>query len=127
VREFLVTDHGIELIDAYIGADGVLMGTARSGQLARERATERERQQSTARKQRELQRKQELYEAQLRALQNQYETQRDAILMELDEEQKRLKEAADQRVEIARLRKADTSGTQIDENGARKTRKGAAR
>ena len=127
VREFLLTDHGIELIDAYIGADGVLMGSARSGQLARERATERERQQVTARKQRELQRKQELYEAQLRALQNQYETERDAILMELDEEQKRLKEAADQRVEIARLRKADTSGTRIDENGARKARKGAAR
>lgn len=127
VREFLLTEHGIELIDAYIGTDGVLMGSARSGQLARERATERERQQATARKQRELQRKQELYEAQLRALQNQYETDRDAILMDLDEEQKRLKEAADQRVEIARLRKADTSGTQIDENGARKARKGAAR
>jgi len=127
VREFLLTDQGIELIDAYIGADGVLMGSARSGQLARERATERERQQTTARKQRELQRKQELYEAQLRALQNQYETERDAILMELEEEQKRLKEAADQRVEIARLRKADTSGTRIDENGARKARKGAAR
>jgi len=127
VREFLLTEHGIDLIDAYIGADGVLMGSARSGQLARERATEHERQQATARKQRELQRKQELYEAQLRALQNQYETERDAILMELEEEQKRLKEAADQRVEIARLRKADTSGTQIDENGARKARKGAAR
>ncbi len=127
VREFLLTEHGIELIDAYIGADGVLMGSARSGQLARERATERERQQATARKQRELQRKQELYEAQLRALQNQYETERDAILMELDEEEKQFKEAADQRVEIARLRKADTSGTQIDENGARKARKGAAR
>jgi len=97
VREFLLTEHGIDLIDAYIGADGVLMGSARSGQLARERATERERQQVTARKQRELQRKQELYEAQLRALQNQYETERDAILMELEEEQKRLKEAAEQR------------------------------
>ena len=127
VREFLLTEHGIELIDAYIGADGVLMGSARSGQLALERATERERHQATARKQRELQRKQELYEAQLRALQNQYETERDAILMELEEEQKRLKEAAAQRVEIARLRKADTSGTRIDENGARKARKGAAR
>jgi circadian clock protein KaiC len=127
VREFLLTEHGIELIDAYIGADGVLMGSARSGQLARERATERERQQASARKQRELRRKQELYEAQLQALKSQYETERDAILMELDEEQKRLKEAADQRVEIARLRKADSSGTQIDENGARKARKGAAR
>ena len=95
--------------------------------MAREKAAEVERGQLSARKQRELRRKQELYEAQLQALRSQYETERDAILMELDEEQKRLKEAADQRVEIARLRKADRSGTQIDENGARKARKGAAR
>ena len=126
VREFLLTDHGIELLDAYIGADGVLMGTARSSQLARERAAEVERLQASARKQRELRRKQELYEAQLQSLKSQYETERDAILMELDEEQKRLKEAADQRLEIARLRKADSRGMKIDENGARKARKGAA-
>jgi circadian clock protein KaiC len=126
VREFLVTDHGIELIDAYVGAEGVLMGSARSSQLARERAAEIVRQQTTARKQRELRRKQELYEAQLQALKGQYESDRDAILEELDEEQNRLRVAADQRLEIARLRKADR-GMQIDENGARKARKGAAR
>ena len=127
VREFLLTSHGIELMDAYIGAEGVLMGSARSSQLAREKAAEIERQQTTARKQRELQRKQELYEAQLQALKGQYETDRDAILKELDEEQSRLRVAADQRLEIARLRKADNSKKQFDENGARKARKGAAR
>jgi circadian clock protein KaiC len=126
VREFILTSHGIELIDAYIGAEGVLMGSARSSQLAREKAAEIERQQATARKQRELRRKQELYEAQLQTLRGQYETERDAILKELDEEQTRLKVAADQRLEIARLRKADDSGMKIDENGARKARKGAA-
>ncbi len=126
VREFLLTDHGIELIDAYIGSEGVLMGSARSSQVARERAAEVERQQVTARKQRELKRKQELYEAQLQALKGQYETERDAILKELDDEQNRLRTAADQRREIARLRKAD-GGMQIDENGAKKARKGAAR
>ena len=127
VREFLVTKHGIELLDAYIGAEGVLMGSARSSQLAREKAAEIERQQVSARKQRELRRKQELYEAQLQALKGQYERDRDAILNDLDDEQNRLKVAADQRLEIARLRKADSRGTQIDENGARKARKGATR
>ena len=127
VREFLVTEHGIDLIDAYIGAEGVLMGSARSGQLAREKAAEVERQQTNARRQRELRRKQELYEAQLQALKGQYESERDAILKELDEEQLRLKIAADQRVEIARLRKADDRELHIDENGARKARKGAVR
>jgi circadian clock protein KaiC len=122
-----MTEHGIELLDAYIGAEGVLMGSARSSQLARERAAEIERQQTSARKQSELRRKQELYEAQLQALKGQYESDRDAILKELDEEQTRLRIAADQRLEIARLRKADRSGMQIDENGAQKARKGAAR
>ena len=103
------------------------MGSARSSQIAREKSAEVERQHANVRKQRELRRKQELYEAQLQALKGQYESERDAILKELDEEQTRLKLAADQRLEIARLRKADTSGMQIDENGARKARKGAAR
>ena len=127
VREFLLTDHGIELLDAYIGADGVLMGSARSSQLAREKEAEAERQHATERKQRELRRKQELYEAQLLALKGQYESERDAILKDLDEEQTRLRVAADQRLEIARLRKADDSKMKIDENGARKARKGSVR
>jgi len=127
VREFLLTSHGIELIDAYIGAEGVLMGSARSSQLARERANEVERQHLNARKQRELRRKQELYEAQLQALKSQFESDREAIIKELDEEQNRHKIAADQRLEMARLRRADGGEVKIDENGARKARKGAAR
>ena len=127
IREFLLTDHGVELIDAYIGSEGVLMGSARSSQLAREKTAEIERQQLTARKERELRRKQELYEAQLKALQGQYETERDAIMMELDEEQTRLKLMADQRREIARLRQADNGGGQLQEDGARKARKGTVR
>jgi circadian clock protein KaiC len=126
VREFLLTAHGIELIDAYIGSEGVLMGSARSSQVAREKAAAVEREHLTESKQRELQRKQELYEAQLQALKGQYESERDAILRELDEEQSRLRLDADQRREIARLRKAD-DGMRIEENGARKARKGAAR
>lgn len=127
VREFLLTDHGIELVDAYIGTEGVLMGSARSSQVARERAAEVDRRLSIERKQRELQRKQDLYEAQLIALKGQYETERDAILRELDEEEKRQKVIADQRLEIARMRKADLGGVQIEGNGARKARKGTVR
>ncbi|HEU4510675.1 MAG TPA: circadian clock protein KaiC [Pyrinomonadaceae bacterium] len=124
VREFLLTSHGVELVDAYIGSEGVLMGTARSSQVARETAAEVERRLATERKERELRRKKELYEAQLLALKGQYEAERDAILKELDEEQRRLQVVADQRLEIARLRKADKSGVPIDENGAKKARKG---
>jgi len=127
VREFVLADHGVELVDAYIGSEGVLMGSARSSQVARENAAQEERRQSMQLKERELQRKQELYEAQLMALKGQYESDREAILRELDEERTREKAIAHQRLEIARLRHADGSEVPIDENGARKARKGTVR
>ena len=127
VREFLVTSRGIELVDAYVGSEGVLMGSARSSQLARERAAEIEHQLLTERKQRELRHKQELYEAQLVALKGQYENERDALLRELDEDERLQKIMSDQRLEIARLRKADNGEVQFQGDGAKKARKGTVR
>jgi circadian clock protein KaiC len=124
VREFLLTSHGIELVDAYVGSEGVLMGSARAAQAARENATLTEREQLRQRKQRELQRKQELYEAQLVALRSQFENERDAILRDLDEDQIRETTAATQRIEMARLRHADMK-VDVEGNG-RKSRKGTA-
>ena len=124
VREFLLTDQGIQLVDAYIGSEGVLMGSARSSQLAREKAADVDRKRGLEHKQRELRHKQELYEAQLIALKGQYETERDALLRELEEESQRQKLMAEQRLEIARLRRADNGEVQLEGNGARKSRKG---
>jgi len=126
VREFRLTDHGIELIDAYVGPEGVLMGSARAAQTARESAAVVDREQARQRKQRELQRRQELYEAQSVALRNQFETERDSLLRELEEEQKRESVAATQRIEMARLRHADIN-VDLEENGATKSRKGTGR
>ena len=127
VREFLLTDHGIELIDAYVGSEGVLMGSARASQTARERAGTLVREQARQRMQRELQRKQELYEAQLLALRHQFEADRDAIMRELEEDQSRETVEATERIEMARLRQADIA-VKVEENGARKkARKGTVR
>jgi circadian clock protein KaiC len=127
VREFVMTQHGIDLVDAYLGSDGVLMGSARASQIARENAAEDERRQAAERKERELERKRELYEAQVVALKGQYETEREALLRELNEDQRREDVIGSDRVEIARLRHADNSPVQMDENGARKPRKGTIR
>jgi circadian clock protein KaiC len=126
VREFLLTSHGIELIDAYVGSEGVLMGSARAAQAARESTATLEREETRQRKQRELRRKQQLYEAQLVTLKNQYEAERDILLKELEEEQNRESAAATQRVEMARIRHADMA-LEVEENGSRKSRKGTAR
>ncbi|HXC35453.1 MAG TPA: circadian clock protein KaiC [Candidatus Acidoferrales bacterium] len=40
VREFLITSHGVKLVDAYLGSEGVLTGSARLSQQNRELAQE---------------------------------------------------------------------------------------
>ena len=127
VREFLLTDKGVDLVDTYVGLDGVLMGTARVSQLAREASAEKERLQFVHQKDRELKRKQELYEAQIAALKGQFESERDAILSEIDEARNREETVATQRLEMARIRRADEVAIKVDENGDRKARKGTTR
>ena len=56
VREFLISNRGIDLVDAYIGPSGVLTGSARAAQTAREKAEALAGQQEAARRKRELER-----------------------------------------------------------------------
>jgi circadian clock protein KaiC len=57
VREFLISNRGIDLVDAYIGPSGVLTGASRVAQAAREKAEALTSQQEAARRKRELVRK----------------------------------------------------------------------
>lgn len=123
LREFLLTNHGIELIDAYVGSDGVFMGSARASQLVRERIAEADQRLEMERKERELHRKKEIFEAQVATLKGQFESERDAILRELDEAKQREKAMADQHLGITRLRQADNVGGHVD--GDKKSRRGA--
>jgi circadian clock protein KaiC len=68
IREFQLTDKGVRLLDVYQGAEGVLTGTARRAQEAKERAATLARQQEIEHKKRELERKRRLLEAQIDAL-----------------------------------------------------------
>src|SRR5205085_6072041 len=52
VREFIFTDHGVQLIPAYVGAGVVLTGSARLAQEAQEKAVEVSRLQETEQKRR---------------------------------------------------------------------------
>ena len=52
IREFQITDEGVKLKDAYVGPEGVLTGSARLAQEAREEAAKVKRQEDIERKQR---------------------------------------------------------------------------
>ena len=57
VREFLMSEHGVRLVDAYIGPAGVLTGTARLVQEAQERAADLRRLQHGESRRREIERR----------------------------------------------------------------------
>jgi circadian clock protein KaiC len=64
IREFVITPEGIELLDVYVGPEGVLTGSMRAAQEAREQATANALQEEIAAKQRELERLQATLESQ---------------------------------------------------------------
>jgi circadian clock protein KaiC len=68
VREYRITNSGVKLITPYIGPDGVLTGSARATQEAREQATTTDRQQEIERRRRDLGRRRETLEAEIATL-----------------------------------------------------------
>jgi circadian clock protein KaiC len=107
IREFLISNRGIDLVDAYIGPSGVLTGASRVAQAAREKAEALASQHEAARRKRELERKRATLELQISGLRSEYETE-EAELRRLDEQvgtQTRVLSA--ERTELARLRQAD--------------------
>ena len=69
VREFVLSDRGIELVDVYLGSDRVLTGTARVSQENQERAAAALRAQDHERRLRQVAGRRRALEAQIAALQ----------------------------------------------------------
>ncbi len=70
VREFVLADHGVELVDVYVGPAGVVTGSARLVQEAQERGAEERRGEELMHRRRELRRGIVEAEAQLAVLQD---------------------------------------------------------
>lgn len=71
VREFIMSSEGIKLREAYVGPEGVVTGSARLAQEAKDKAAVLIREQEMERRSRELQRKRREIAAQIEALQAQ--------------------------------------------------------
>jgi len=74
VREFLVTDHGIELLDVVIGPAGIITGASRLTQRMQEEAQRVVRQLEAEQRDRELERKRRVLEATIANLRTEFET-----------------------------------------------------
>ena len=107
LREFLLTDHGIELEDVYIGLEGVLTGSSRLAQEAREKAAAMARGEEVEAKRRELERARQISEAQIAAIQLEYQAKEDSLRRAIAQEEAREKRLVQAQVEMGHSRKAD--------------------
>jgi circadian clock protein KaiC len=96
VREFLLTDNGVDLADVCVSAGGVLTGSARRDYEARQAEEAVRQNEEAARKRLQLERRRRDMEAQIEALRRQFE-----------EEEREVSEAIQKVVDIDQRAKGD--------------------
>jgi circadian clock protein KaiC len=106
IREFILTNHGVELREVYIGAKGVLTGSARIAQEAFENAEVLRRKQNVESKKREIDRKRRELETQISALRAGFESEETEAVKMLETEQESIKRLEQDKIEMAVSRKS---------------------
>ncbi len=109
VREFTVTDHGIQLADVYIGPGGMLTGSARLAQEARERAERLSRAEEVERQQLTLDRKRAALEGQIAALRAEFAAEEATIARVIGQERQRAASLTLDEAAMGRSRKTDAT------------------
>jgi len=104
IREFTLTDHGVELRDVYLGSAGVLTGSARAAQEMRERAEAVAQQQETERKRYGLERKRHALEAKIAMLRAEFEAEAEEMNEVIAQDELRQRRQLNGRADMARSR-----------------------
>jgi circadian clock protein KaiC len=114
LREFLLTPQGVDLLDVYVGPEGVLTGSSRLSQEAQEKADALARRQDAERKDRDRMRKREALEARIVALRKEFEVaeaEAETASVEYDLREEMI---VHNREAMARSRQADLVKDEVD-------------
>ena len=103
IREFVIGDRGIDLLDAYSGSAGVLTGSMRRSQEARERAEALARQHMIEARRRDRERRRALLEARIAALREEFAAEDDEAVRLETEAGERESALERERAEMGRL------------------------
>jgi circadian clock protein KaiC len=114
IREFLLTDRGIELADVYLGPEGVLTGSARQSQEAREKSAALLRQQEVEGKQREMERKREALEARIAAMRKEFEAEEEEVKRVINQDNTRDDVLRQDRQRMRTSRQADNGPERVE-------------
>lgn len=109
IREFLLTDKGIDLVDVYLGPSGVLTGSVRAAVEIQEKTAELMHTEEIERKKRELESQRKSLEGQIAALRAEFEAKEEEVNMLIHHEKLQEETHREARKEMAHIRKADAS------------------
>lgn len=121
LREFLLTPQGVDLLDVYVGPEGVLTGSSRLSQEAREQAAALARQHEAERRDRDRMRKREALEARIAALRKEFEVEEAEAETTSAQDVSAEETIAQNREAMSRSRQADA----VQDGAVAKRRKGA--
>ncbi|MFA6467597.1 MAG: circadian clock protein KaiC [Bacteroidota bacterium] len=107
IREFRLTNQGIELLDVYVGNEGVLTGSARLAQEMKDSAEQLVLKQEIGRKQYGLKRKRDAMEAQIVVLRSEFEAEESEALKVIGIEKARDERYSQNKAKMAKSRKGD--------------------
>lgn len=107
VREFLITDAGVDLVDVYVGDSGVLTGTARLNQEARERRDAELDERRRANRHHDITQQIAALETHIASLRRQVESHRDELTRLEDVDDRTVATAHADTITLARRRRAD--------------------
>lgn len=79
VREFVITDNGLDLVDVFLGPDGVLTGSAREAEKLKEKTGLALKDFAVSRKDKELTRKRMMLESKISSLRAEFESIEDEL------------------------------------------------
>jgi circadian clock protein KaiC len=109
-REFLLTDQGIRLAEVYVGPQGVLTGSARSAQEAKESSDAANRHEDLQQRRSKLESQRQSVEAHVSMLWREFEDESNAVNLLLSRGATGREEDAEQRLEQGRLRRSVNLG-----------------
>jgi circadian clock protein KaiC len=123
IQEFLLTNQGIDLIDIYTGSGEVLTGSARATQEAEEKASELAHRREVEHRLREQERKRKALEEKIAALRAEFDAESEELHLMAEDERKRQAVLAEDRLDMAHLRKGGSSVPQAKRSKKKRERR----
>ncbi|MFC0517888.1 circadian clock protein KaiC [Mucilaginibacter angelicae] len=107
VREFTITDRGLNLVDVYLGPEGVLTGSAREAQKLKEKTGVALRDFAVSRKDKEILRRRMMLESKIASLQAEFESAEEELNKMYLEDELKQEIIENNRQEITKIRRGD--------------------